>query len=93
MECLVVLIPAQAFVIKSIMERWKDSGAILAMLYILLMFLIPWGAHYSDQLGTLVPEGFTYLFLPVATLISLYWVRWWAFRTPKPWLEQMDRLK
>ncbi|MBM3124764.1 MAG: hypothetical protein FJZ87_06770 [Chloroflexi bacterium] len=92
MECLALLTPAQAFVIKSIMDRWKESGAFLAMMYISLMFLIPWGAYYFDRLGISVPQGFTFLFLPVATLISLYWVRWWAFHTPNPWLKQIDRL-
>lgn len=33
-----------------------------------------------------------YLFLPLFTLLGLYWMRWWMIRPPRTWMDyNLDR--
>jgi len=60
----------------------------LILALVILLFGIPWalslllaGPHRETAEQTI------FLFLPLLTLIGLYWIRWWALRPPRVWAD------
>jgi hypothetical protein len=85
MANLAVLVVPLALIFAVAHDRWKrTAGHFLAALLMLFVFLIPWAL-------SLFPFKFakeaTFLFLPVFTIIGLYWIRWWAIRPPRIWTD------
>lgn len=84
---LVVLILPLALIFSVLRERWK-AGYWLASLVLLLVFLVPWGLFFGPALTRQIRADAIFLFLPVFTTVGLYWIRWWALRPPRTWLER-----
>ena len=90
----VVLLPALILIIMLVWERWTHQRVLYTVLVITVGFLVPFWLYlrviagypkiYSELL-TLLP--------PIATIIGLYWMRWWAFRTPRTWFDQIGDRK
>jgi hypothetical protein len=88
----VVLILPLILILALVWERWHRRRVLATVLILSLVLILPFGLYlaksfyieriYSDLL-TLLP--------PVAAIIGLYWMRWWAVRSPRPWLEQAGR--
>ena len=86
----VVLIPALILILTLVWERWTRRRALAALLVLSVAFLIPFGIYlrgimfshrlYSDLLSALPP---------VATIIGLYWMRWWVNHSPRTWSDQV----
>ncbi|MBI5964482.1 MAG: hypothetical protein HY863_13475, partial [Chloroflexi bacterium] len=55
-------------------------------------FLVPW-AIFSFALNRfgVVAQEITFLFLPLFTILGLYWIRWWAIRPPRIWTDLVPR--
>jgi len=89
-ENLVVLLIPLAFVFAIARERWKAgywlSGALLAAL-----LATPWILFLGGFLSPQLRDDLLFLFLPVVTVIGLYWIRWWAIRPPQTWTERVTR--
>ena len=92
MEHLSVLVIPLALVIAIIYERWRKYGAGLTYLLLLLVLAAPWIAYFFafDRFGAIAQE-ITFLFLPLFTIIGLYWIRWWAIRPPRIWTDLVPR--
>ena len=85
----VVLIPAIILVLAMIWDRWASLRAVrIAIIlipflavpfYLYLQTVIIYAPLYTDLLNVLPP---------VATILVLYWMRWWAVRTPRVWADQ-----
>jgi hypothetical protein len=86
-ENLVVMILPWAFILSVVRERWK-AGYWLASLLLLLVFLVPWALFSSTVFTEQIRRDVIFLFLPVITVIGLYWTRWWALRPPRTWMER-----
>jgi hypothetical protein len=86
-ENLVILFLPLALVFSVVRERWK-AGYWLVTLILLMVFLVPWGLFFGDVLTRPIRHAILYLFLPAITVTGLYWVRWWALRPPRTWLER-----
>ncbi|MBI5961876.1 MAG: hypothetical protein HY863_00240, partial [Chloroflexi bacterium] len=84
MEHLSVLVIPLALVFAIVYERWRRFGAGLTYLLLLVVFLVPW-AIFSFALNRfgVVAQEITFLFLPLFTILGLYWIRWWAIRPPR----------
>jgi hypothetical protein len=83
----VVLLPSLALVMASSADRWRIGSWFSSMLFISVL-VIPWFL-YSRWLS-LNNQDFRYyifLFYPLFTIISLYWMRWWFTRPPRTWIE------
>jgi hypothetical protein len=84
MEHLVVLIIPLALVFAIIHDRWQRFKDSLTLLLMFVIFIFPWLLYI---LSLVRPETaareLIFLFLPVSTLIGLYWIRWWAIRPPR----------
>ncbi len=92
MEHLSVLVIPLALVFAIIYERWRKYGAGLTYLLLLLVLAAPWIAYFFafDRFGAIAQE-ITFLFLPLFTIIGLYWIRWWAIRPPRIWTDLVPR--
>jgi hypothetical protein len=84
MEHLVVLIIPLALVFAIVHDRWHRFGNILTILLMLVIFILPWMFYLFavNRFGTIAQE-MIFLFLPLSTLVGLYWIRWWAIRPPR----------
>ena len=85
-----MLVIPLAFVFSVVYDRWRRAGAVVAFLLLLLVLLMPW-ALYLFALPMLKSNfgDILYLFLPVFTLLGLYWIRWWAIRPPRIWADSL----
>lgn len=88
----VVLFPVLVMCLALLDERWRGRGnlVIFALLVVLLVGI--WAiflstVEYGDQP---VQSPVMFFPLPAILFLLLYWVRWWAIRPPRPWLEQID---
>jgi hypothetical protein len=90
-EHLSVLILPLALVFAIIHERWKKYGGWFAVLLIAMVFVIPWVLpilstdHYLK-----ISNEIVFLFLPIFTIVGLYWIRWWALRPPRVWADMAN---
>ena len=84
MEHLSVLIIPLALVFAIVRDRWYRFGNGLIILLMLLVFILPWILYLFavNRFGAIAQE-MIFLFLPLFTLIGLYWIRWWAIRPPR----------
>lgn len=87
MQNLVVLIIPLAFIFAIARERWK-AGYWLSGMLLALVFLVPWALLLGAGIPARLRDDLLFLFLPVFTVAGLYWIRWWAIRPPRTWLER-----
>jgi hypothetical protein len=86
----VVLIPPLILILMLVWERWTRQRTIAYLLVLSVAFLVPFGIYfrsitledrlYSDLL-TVLPT--------VATILGLYWMRWWVLHSPRTWMDQI----
>jgi len=92
LENLSVLVIPLALVFSIVQDRWGRFGGLLSLLLLLAVAGLPWGLYFFVLPGFIVKTGeVLYLFLPVFTLMGLYWVRWWALRPPRLWADLVSR--
>ena len=86
----VVLILPLILILTLVWERWTRHRVLACLLLLSLALWIPYGIYfraiifadrlYSDLLSILPP---------VATILGLYWMRWWVFHSPRTWIDQV----
>ena len=82
MANLSVLVIPLALIFAVVHDRWKKINDFLTILLMLFVFLIPWAL---SLIPTRSAQEIAFLFLPVFTIIGLYWIRWWALHPPRIW--------
>jgi hypothetical protein len=87
MENLAVLVIPLALVFSVVYDRWHRIGNGLVIFLMLLMFSVPWLGYFYSFISPQV----MFLFLPLFTVIALYWIRWWALRPPRLWADMLTR--
>lgn len=89
-ENLAVFVMPLALVFAVIHDRWKSVGVGLTFLLVLFLSAVPWFLYFYavPRYGNLAEE-ILFLFLPVFTVIGLYWIRWWAIRPPRVWADSL----
>jgi hypothetical protein len=93
-ENLAVLVIPLALVFAIIHDRWNRIGAVLAFLLLLANFFIPWALYFfPSPVFETISQEIIFLFLPVFTVLGLYWIRWWAIRPPRIWADSLTRSK
>ena len=84
MEHLVVMVIPLALVFAVVHDRWRRFGNSLTILLMLIVFTVPWLFYFfSSTHSYKFASELTFLFLPLSTLIGLYWICWWAIRPPR----------
>lgn len=84
MEHLSVLIIPLALIFSIVYVRWK-IGAGLTVLLVFFLFGFPWLLYFFNP--TQFTQEILFIFLPLFTIIGLYWIRWWALRPPRVWAD------
>lgn len=82
MEHLAVLVIPLALVFAVVYDRWHRRR-VLVVLLLLVVLALPWAGIYYGFLS----QQIIFLFLPLFTVVGLYWIRWWALRPPKLWAD------
>jgi hypothetical protein len=84
MEHLAVLVIPLALIFAIVHDRWHRFGDGLTTLLMLVVFILPWVLYlYAVNRFGIIAQEIIFLFLPLSTLIGLYWIRWWAIRPPR----------
>jgi hypothetical protein len=87
-QYLAVLVVPLALIFAIVHDRWRSINNFLTLLLMAFVWLIPWAL-------SLLPLSFkgelVFLFLPLFTVIGLYWIRWWALRPPRIWSDLVPR--
>lgn len=92
MQNLVVLLPGLTLTLALMRERWSHWGYPIVFLVLFLALALPWLlVTRGISPAGLQPAEIAFLFYPLLTLLGLYWIRWWAVRQPRPWLERVTR--
>ena len=86
-ESLAVLILPLAVIFAFVRARWK-AGYWVSSTLLALSFAAPWFLFFDSALSLQLRQDVIFLFLPIFTVVGLYWVRWWAIRPPLTWLER-----
>lgn len=86
----VVLLPSLLLIVMLAWERWTHRRDWFPPLVLLAAFLVPFWLYYqfSSGAGRLYAD-LLILLPPVASLLGLYWMRWWAVRSPRVWADQI----
>ncbi|MBE0672781.1 MAG: hypothetical protein IH588_19560 [Anaerolineales bacterium] len=92
MEHLAVLVIPFALIFSVVYDRWRHIANVLTFFLLLIVFVIPWVAFFfaMSRYGRIV-QDIIFLFLPLAAIIGLYWIRWWAIRPPRVWSDLAAR--
>jgi hypothetical protein len=70
----------------SVMDRrWGVFGRLLALLVLLLVFFGLWAAQIAEVVPVFI------LVYPIILAVILYWVRWWAIRPPRLWMDLISQ--
>lgn len=87
----VVLLPSLFLIVMLVWERWTRRRNWLPLLVLLAAFLVPFGLYYrfSADASRLAADLLIVL-PPLASLLGLYWMRWWAVRSPRLWADQLE---
>ena len=90
----VVLLPALILIIMLVWERWTHQRVLYTVLIITVGFLVPFWLYLRVIAGyPKIYSELLNLLPPIVTIIGLYWMRWWAFRTPRTWFDQIGDRK
>lgn len=88
MENLAILSLPLAFVFAITHHRWRRYGGVFTFLLLLITFSVPWLIYFfAVPIYGKIAEEILYLFLPVFTVLGIYWIRWWAIRPPRVWYD------
>jgi hypothetical protein len=90
----VVLLPALILITMLVWERWTRQRVWFVLLVLLITLLVPFGLYIRviTNYNRLVLDLLTVL-PPIGAIIGLYWMRWWAFRSPRTWFDQIGDRK
>lgn len=92
MEHLSVLVIPFALIFAVVYDRWNHIGNWFTPFLLLMIFFVPWALFFfALPLFGKITKEITFLFLPLLTVIGLYWIRWWAIRPPRVWSDLAPR--
>jgi hypothetical protein len=86
-----VLILPLILIVALVWERWARQRFVRIAFLLILTFSVPF-LLYLKTLDVYSPLYIDLLSVlpPVAAILGLYWMRWWAVRTPRIWADQFD---
>jgi hypothetical protein len=92
LQNLVVLVLPLALIFSVTHDRWQRIGIGLTILLLFFVFAIPWFLNFFavERFGK-TAQQILFLFLPIFTIAGLYWIRWWALRPPRTWIDLANR--
>lgn len=89
-ENLAALVIPFVYFLSIVHDRWRRLGNPLIVLLLLFVFLFPWALYFFPLAGD-SSQQIIFLFFPLFTVVGLYWMRWWALRPPRTWVDLANR--
>jgi hypothetical protein len=89
----IILFPALVLCLSLLESRWR-LGKLFSALVLIFLFVFLWVLFL--QTGTAGPQSqfqqspIMFIPLPGILLALLYWVRWWVFRPPSVWFDEVE---
>lgn len=84
---LAVLLLPQILILSIVRERWRAGYWLSATLLVLVCFL-PWAVLLGGFVPAAYQQPLVFLFPPLFCVVGIYWIRWWALRPARTWLER-----
>lgn len=84
-DALIVVWPAAVLIADVGAERWPRAARWLSPLFWIALLAGSWGLAWR---AAEVPAWL--LLLPALAVLGLYWMRWWAVRPPRTWLDRVS---
>lgn len=90
----VVLLPSLILVVALVWERWLRRRFLAVALIIIVALAVPFGLYLQTVLvyAPLYTQILSVL-PPAATILALYWMRWWVVHSPRTWADQIGYRK
>ncbi len=86
----VVLLPSLILVLALVWERWKRQRILRISLILIAALVVPFGLYLETvYIYTPLYTDLLSILPPVATVIALYWMRWWVLHSPRVWADQI----
>jgi hypothetical protein len=72
--------------------RWRKGGSLLVITSMVLLLVGIWGLFLStvEYSGQPIQSPVMFFPLPAFLLFGLYWIRWWAFKPPRLWVDLLQ---
>ena len=84
-----LLFPVLVFIFWLWGERWKRGGVIASVVILAVMLLGTWGLYWGRSGKSLDESSLLIIPFPIFLMLVLYWVRWWAIRSPNLWFDSL----
>jgi len=90
-ELTLLLLPA-TLILAVVNQRWIRTGSWTAISLMITFLFISWFA-FNDYFNNIriISAHEMFLFFPILIIVGLYWVRWWAIRPPRTWLDHISK--
>lgn len=86
---LVAALPGMILILAGAHQRGR-SMAWLGPAFLAAVMIIPWAlASRPLMLGRQTTGDILFLFLPLLTVLALYWTRWWLLKPARTWLDEV----
>jgi hypothetical protein len=87
----IILFPVIVLIFSIVEERWRKGGTWIIILIILILLFGIWGIFLATVQFLNQPQQSPFMFFPLPGILImlLYWVRYYAIRPPKVWIEQL----
>lgn len=91
---IILLIP-MVLIFSTLEKRWNQQGRIMIILIAIIFGIVPWLLFSGNVIHGLSLNQYPALLfpLPVFMVVTLYWVRWWAIRAPKLYVDSLKELE
>jgi hypothetical protein len=88
------LFPAFILILLLVFERWNRRPWLVGAIVLMIGSVTPFG-FYLASISTRNPMYADLLRVlpPAATVLALYWMRWFAVRSPRTWIDQVGLRK
>ncbi len=90
MDYVIMLFPL-TLILAVISERWSPRRWFFSILWLVILFAGQWGLVWGilqARSPEMIPP-IVFVAIPLLCIIGLYWLRWWAIRPPRIWIDQV----
>ncbi len=94
-ENYIAMFPAVILVFSLINERWGKNGDWMILLIIMILLAGVWVIYILalQKLDQQIRDSLLFFPVPIYLVMALYWLRWWAIRPPRVFIDQIHSLQ
>jgi hypothetical protein len=85
----VALMLPLVLILSLVWERWRHSRVVMCLLILAASLGVPYTMYVrSVQVYSPLYLDLLSILPPIATILGLYWMRWWVVHSPRTWFDQ-----